>query len=354
MTFFRRLLFFSVMILLSHGLFVCSWSDEIRYAGEMSYLPVGAAISAMGDAGVALPGRAVSSHWNPAASSMSSDFEISAEYANLFWGLSHHGVFAFAAPIQNSMGFSGLWIPYYSGMITKWDTLSGTYLERLHDPNLRPDGSGVGYLYNTHQMIVLSLSRLFPLSMPRAAASGLPRSADFAAGINFRGLWQTMHLDDKVRLGMNATFDIGMLVRFGIDYDFARKIVSRQLTLGFSWRNIVPSQITWTHSDDGSGKREYREPVHGVQMYGITYTDKSGIAGANWVISGAIQNGYSLTYHIGLEGEFWETVSFRAGLSDKVPTMGAGIRYRNYHLDYAFRFDQLDHSPLRLSFGVKF
>jgi hypothetical protein len=47
-------------------------------------------------------------------------------------------------------------------------------------------------------------------------------------------------------------------------------------------------------------------------------------------------------------------VAFRAGLSDKTVTLGAGIVYKAYCFDYAFSFDDLDNSPVRLSLGYSF
>ncbi len=346
----RKLLLLLLVII---GQMAYLTADEIRYAGEVANLPVGANIAAMGNTGVSLPLKATSSYWNPAAASMLSDTEISVEYANLFLGLAHHGVVAFHLPIQNSMAVSAIWIPYYSGLITAWDSLSGTYLERLHNPDLRSDGSADGYFYNANNILVLSLARLFSISLPRAVGAALPRTADIGAGVSFRGLWQTTHIDEKVRLGMNATLDLGLVARVGLDYDFGNREVSRHLTLGLSWRNVVPSHVVWTHSDDGSGQREYREPVHTVQMYGLSYTDLTGLAGADWTVSASIHREYETSYHMGLEGEFWDAVSFRVGVCDRVPTLGAGIRYRNYYLDYAFRFDRLDVSAVRVNLGLK-
>ncbi|MDG5814812.1 hypothetical protein QA601_06980 [Chitinispirillales bacterium ANBcel5] len=329
--------------------------SEIRYAGEMMHLPVGSDVAAMGNSGVSLATRATSAYWNPAASSMLSEFEVSLEYANLFWGLAHHGVIALHMPLENAgIGLSALLIPFYSGTIQKWDTLSGTFQQRLHNPDLRADGSSDGHFYNTSTMMVVSLGRLFSIPLPRSAAGDLPLVMDVGSGVNFKGTWQTTNIDDKVRVGMNATLDLGVLMRFGVDYDFNYKKLSRFISLGVSLRNVIPSKMMWSHSDDGSGKREYKEPVHGTQHFGISYSDYSGFWGADWILTVSVIRNYAQTYHFGVEAEFWNTVSFRVGLSDKVPTLGTGVKFRNYFLDYAFRFDKLEYSPVRITMGFNF
>lgn len=332
------------------------WGDslEIRYAGEILHIPVGADVAAMGDAGVVLPRRAVSVHWNPASAGMLESYEASLEYAGLYWGMSHHGAVAFHAPLRGETGMTGLIIPFYSGAITTYDTLTGTYHERLLDPSKRADGTGTGVLTDNQNLFLLALGKRFSIPMPRSSFSGKPLSIDFGIGGAFRGLTHTIKYDEKVRMGMNANIDAGFLARIGLDYDFQAKETIRSITFGATFKNFIPGNVSWAHSDDGSGKGEYREPLKAIQYYGVAYADESQLLGGDWVFSLAIHNDYQVSYHGGVEALFWDIAAFRAGFSDGVPTLGAGVRYRNYFFDYAFRFDPVDISPLRVVAGVVF
>ncbi|MFP4163807.1 MAG: hypothetical protein ACLFQB_02225 [Chitinispirillaceae bacterium] len=329
-------------------------SLEVRYAGEILHIPVGADVAAMGDVGVVLPRRAVSVHWNPASAGMLRRYEASLEYAGLYWGLSHHGAAAFHTPLQDETGITGLVMPFYSGAITTYDTLPGTLHERLLDPSKRADGSGTGVLTDNQTLFLLALGKMFSFPIPRSTFAGQPRTVDVAFGGAFRGITHTIKYKEKVRMGMNANIDAGIVARVGLDYDFNTKETVRFLTLGATFKNFIPGKVTWAHSVDESGIGEYSEPLKAIQYYGIAYEDRSQLFGGDWVFALSIHNDYEVSYHGGVEAVFWDIAAFRAGFSDGVPTLGAGITYQNYFFDYAFRFDPVDISPLRVVAGVVF
>jgi len=152
-----------------------------------------------------------------------------------------------------------------------------------------------------------------------------------------------------LRMGVNVNCDAGLVLRIGLDYDLSSQTVSREIYAAASLRDALGTQVTWLHSPDN-----YQEKVDRLQYYGVSYVDKTGILAAHWTVSLAIEKSYELTYHGGIEALFWEMLAFRAGMSDKVPTLGAGVRYKRYYLDYAFSFDDVASSPLRLSLGCWF
>ncbi len=336
-------------------LFVVSASGDsldILYADEILHIPVGADISAMGDAGVVYPRRAIAAHWNPAASGMLDRYEASVEYAGLYWGLSHHGALAFHAPLQGATGITALVIPFYSGAIATFDSLPGTFHERLLDPSKRADGSGTGVITDNQNLFLLSLGKKLSFPMPRSDAAGQPRDIVLALGLGFRGITHIIRENQKVRMGMNANIDAGMLLQIDLDYDFVSKQTVRQLLMGAAFKNFIPGKVNWAHSDDGSGLREYSEPLKPVQYLGISYNDISKILGADWLVSLELHKDYDVSYHGGIEAVFWDLAAFRAGFSGSTPTLGAGVRYRNYFFDYAFRFDPVAVTALRVSAGI--
>jgi hypothetical protein len=322
-------------------------AEEIRYAADLTHLPAGADIAAQGDVGVVLPDRAVSSYWNPAASSYLSTYELSAEVADLYSGLSQQGCFSVHVPMQNKTGVAVTYIPFLSGDIERQDSLDGTYQQRLFDQNLRADGTNKGLFQNNQHLLLLSIGKLFTFQLPRTAGTGFPLPLDIGMGVNLKGLWQVMNPDEKIRMGMNANLDAGFISRIGVDYNILKQEISREVMIGFTIRDFLPSKVMWVNSPVG-----YSEQTHVSYYSGIAFADRSGDLGFNYKISLSLEKEYKVTYHAGLEAEFWDIVSFRAGISDRTPTLGAGIRYKRCFLDYAFRFDELDISYLRLSLGV--
>jgi hypothetical protein len=303
----------------------------------------------MGDAGVAVPLDAAGVFWNPASHAYVKQYEISAEYARLYGGLSTQGDAAFHVPLQEQMSVDAFYVRYQSGAIKEWDSLPGTELQRLEDPSLRPDGSYNSLFYNDQNLAVLSLAKIFPMPIPRPEGYSYPLPVDLSAGVSFKGFWQTLNPEGKVRMGMNINCDAGLLLHVSIDYDLAKKQVDRELFVGATVKDFLGTSVVWLHSPDN-----YQEIVDMTQYYGISYIDRTRLLGANWLVSFALEKSYDVTYHAGIEAEFFDLIALRVGLSQNVWTCGAGVTYRNYSLDYAFRFDDIDYSPLRLALRVSF
>jgi hypothetical protein len=329
------------------------WADstetDIRYAAELDQLPTGCRTAAMGNSGVSQPFDASGIFWNPAASSFTKSYDMSAEYASLYGGLSSQACAAFRAPLQDNMSVGILYEPFFSGDINLWDTLEGTYLERLMDASKRTDGSSSGVFTNTQHNLSISFARLFNVPVPRPTSYSYPLPIEFSAGIGFKGYWQTMNPDKKLRMGMNVNCDAGLMLHIGIDYDLLKKNVSREIYAGFSVKDFLGTKVIWIHSPTN-----YQEKVDRTEYFGLSYIDKTGIAGADWTVALGGERSYTTIFQGGIEARFWNILSFRAGLSDQTFTTGVGISYKKYQLDYAFSFDDLAYSPLRLSLGYSF
>ena len=330
----------------------CAYGQDVasvRYAAELDNLPASCRAASMGDAGVALPLDAAGVFWNPSAHAYIKSYELSAEYAKLYGGLSSQGCAAIHVPLQEQMSVDAFYTRFQSGTISQWDTLPGTELARLADPSLRADGSSNGSFTNDQNLLVLSIARVFPMPVPRVTTYSYPLPVELSGGINFKGFWQTLNPWGQVRMGMNINADAGVLLRVGIDYDLVKKQVSREFYAGLDVRNFLGTRMVWLHSPDN-----YQETVDMSESFGVSYIDRTRILGATWIATFAVLRDYGYTYHGGLEAQFADMISFRVGVSEKTFTCGAGVTFKNYSLDYAYRFDEIAPSPLRLSLRVAF
>lgn len=322
---------------------------DIWYAAELNRMPAGCRSVAMGNCGVAQPFDAASIVWNPAAASFARSTELSAEYASLYGGLSSQACAAFRAPLQDGMGVGITYEPFFSGDINQWDSLPGTYLQRQMDPSLRADGSSRGIFTNTQNTLSLILAKLFTLPIARPTSYSYPLPIELAAGLGFKGYWQTMNPKGKLRMGMNVNCDLGLLLHIGIDYDVLKKAVCREFFAGISVKDALGTKVMWLHSPT-----DYQEKVQAAEYFGFSYVDKTSILGAHWTVTVGGERSYTTVFHGGIEAQYWDMVAFRAGLSDKTATLGVGVTYKAYCLDYAFSFDDIAYSPLRLSLGYAF
>lgn len=331
------------LLLITFYTTLCATSnDSIRYGADMTHLPFGSDIAAMGDAGVVLPRRAIATLWNPATAALLQRYECSAEIADLYHSMSQQACFSAAAPVQQQYGAAINYVPFFSGAIEQYDSLSA------YDQNSGlTEYTPKGYFQNNQHMIVLALGKKIALQLPRRAGTELPLPFDIAVGSNLKGYIQTMNPDSRLRMGMGANIDVGFLGRIGLDYDIRTLKSNREILLGATLRDILPNDIIWIYSPS-----DYTEPFHISQYYGIAYTDRSNDFPGNWTLALSLQKEYVVTYHGGVEAEFWNTVVFRAGFSDRVPTVGAGVHYEQYFIDYAFRFDEIGFSYIRVAVGL--
>jgi hypothetical protein len=196
---------------------------------------------------------------------------------------------------------------------------------------------------------MLALAKRFNLPVPRPTSYSYPLPMELAIGLSFKGYWQTMNIQKKMRMGMNFNCDVGCLLHIGVDYDILKQRTSREIFAGISVKDALGTKVIWLHSPS-----DYQERVDRVEYVGFSYVDKTGILGANWTLTIAGERFYKKTIHCGIEAQFWNMIAFRAGLSDKIPVLGMGVQYKKISLDYAFSFDDLAYSPVRLSLGYVF
>jgi hypothetical protein len=321
---------------------------EIRYAAELNHVVQDAMVTAMGDAGTALPLTPASVFWNPAAPAFLRSFQFSAEYGDLYGGLSHTGCFVFKTPIQDQMSFAALYVPFYSGDHEFHHALPQSFAE-MQENGTWPDGEPEGTFGNNQHLAGLTVARLFPLPVPRPGGFNTPFPVDAGAGCTFKWHWQIINPEGIRKMGMNVNLDIGGILRIGAQYDIARREVIREILLGAAIKDAVPSRMMWMYTEE-----PYQEIVDMSSYFGIAYIDKTGLLWVDWTISAAIKKSYEQTYHGGLEITAFDIVSVRAGMSGRTPTLGAGIAYKRLSFNYAIRFEEIAISPVRLSLGIVF
>ena len=306
----------------------------------------------MGDAGVVLPWHASSIIWNPAASSFIRQYEVSAEGADLYQTLAQQGCFAGSAPLKKNLSTAVSYQPFYSGLLRQYDSIpDAAYFSGLtqHKPT--------GYFKNYHHTAHFSLSRIFSMKFPRLTSTSLPKPLDIAIGTSLKMYLQTMDPGGRMHIGMGYNADLGIITRLGLDFDIRKNRVSRELYFGASLRDILPTEVIWAYSGNEHwlySPEGYREPYRFAQYYGIAFTDRSGDLFANWTFALSLHKEYEVSYHGGIEAQFWEKVFFRAGFSDKTPTLGAGVQFPRFYIDYAFRVEEIALSFARLTVGFTF
>lgn len=349
----RALILKIILLILNLHFFNLFAEDEIRYTADVFRLPVGADVAAMGDVGVVLLRRVYSTLWNPAAASFIDRYEITMEGADLYGHLSQHGCIAATAPIHKNIGAAISYQPFYSGIIEEYDSVSSSVIEsgiKTFSPT--------GYFKNYHHLFTLSSARKVSYILPRVSETDIKRTADFAAGLNIKAYLQTMNPKGYRYIGAGYNFDLGLAARIVLDTDLKSGEMRREFVAAATIRDFFPSKVRWVSSVKTrlyNSPQNYTEPFSSSQYYGIAYVDKSGDFFVDLTLALSLHKEYGeVTYHGGIEAEILKMVSFRLGFSDRIPTLGSGVRYKNFFIDYALRFDEINPSYIRLTLGLFF
>jgi len=327
-------------------------------------MPLGAVTQAMGNTGVALGKNVSALFWNPSVIAFSDSFTCSIEGARLYNGLSHHAGAFLSVPLREQVNTALLYSGFFSGPIKKYSPLQGSFPERIADEDLRANGSYDGVFVNNHHIVILTFAKDYRLRFSRTAGIAIPRPILLGFGVNVKFYGQTMNPDNIQHVGMNLNMDAGCVLRIGVDYDLKENEIARALNIGLSMKNIVPSDMIWLDSED-----EYTEEVDPSFYFGVSFDDHRGIRDIitytvalsyhrEMVEKNDFENGarivYGNSYHGGLEIVLLKKVFIRAGVSDKIPVLGAGIRFGKIKIDYSFSFDEIDYSPVRLALSAIF
>ncbi len=345
------------------ALILCAFStvysgDTLLYSAPLVQLPVGARALGMGDCAVAVAADAFSIHDNPAAAALVSSHEIGIEGASLYGNISQHASAALVASMENTFNFGALYSVFLSGDIPRFPSL---------DPGERSDGMAHGYFRDTHHYGLITLAQAYEIPVYRISRiEQLPLPLEIAAGCNIKSYYHSINFSNTQHAGAYVNCDLGALLRVALDYDFKSRTIKRQVHLGFSIKDALPTKMTWLNSPF-----QYEEPIYHTELYGISYQDKSGFLHADWLVCGAIRRSlrekisrthtssdsttaFLPSYFTGIEARYFDALSLRGGYSAQNFTVGAGLEYRSIRIDYAFIFSAPSASPARISCIVRF
>ena len=319
-------------------------NDDVRYVAEMDRLISGNEIVSMGGCGVALPASPFAVLANPALPGLDRHWRADCEGVKTFGGISSLGAASGSIPVTKDLAIAGTYRAFFSGPITQYDSLS--LPEEQARLNYPVDGyKGRGTFRNNQHAITVSAARNFAINIPRPSDFALPLPIDLSGGISARSLIHTLDPAGRERMGMLVNIDAGFALRFGFDWDIADNAARREFIIAASLQNLLPTQMMWLYSD-------YAEPSRMTRSYGLSFTDRSGfLHGAYTGTMGFISHEDEVSGHIGLDAEFFDVVSFRAGYGTKTWALGAGLRWKWIHVDYALTFDELAYTVVRFGVG---
>lgn len=282
-----------------------------KYAGEFQELQVGARASAMGGTGIAQFGDPTVLYFNPAGT-----FFISRSahlmHAENFAGVVKNDFGAIVLPRGNmSLGFG-----------VQYVHTSGIKLTTLPDTTLDPGSGNVPIPYDT----VGTADFLFYIN-------GSKGNDRFSVGANIKVFYR----DLNAITGYGGGLDLG--VAYKVEY----------LRVGLAVRDFVLSPLIWS-----SGTKETILPkiALGVAPVLLLRAINSTVTLEADIVKTIDVVGFDV--NLGLEYGYRDLLFGRMGIYRGNYTLGIGLQYKKFSLDYAFMAHPDLNNSNKLSAGIRF
>lgn len=271
--------------------------------GARAWGMAGAAIASVADEGA--------TYWNPAMLGLVGGHDLGIAYANLIPGVdARQSYLAYAQPIKQG---------------------------QADEPGLEHALHAVGAIYG-NLVLELADGQTYSENMLRISYAYTPLYF-MSFGVSFAGLHTSSDIPNFG--GQGTALDIGL-----------RLALTQKFTFAVVVRNVL-SQLSF---EDGTELSLPRAVV-----FGVAYRVRD-----NLVLEGDLESKYGGVSRAILGGEYTvydEVLAVRAGgaaltsgENRTIPYLGAGVRFRGFHFDYAVDFDMeeaFDNSQ-RVSLGLEF
>ncbi len=333
----------SIVLIALSLLSIHSFADDIYYTAEMDRIVSGCKTIALGGCGAAIPDAPFAALANPALPGLDNHWRLDLEGSKLY-GLSNFGAAEATVPLTKDAAASLSYRAFFSGPMNTYDSLSQPY-DQMREQYPVDGYKSTGTIRDNFHAVTVSAARNFRVHVPRPSGFALPLPVDLSGGLGGRLLIQDFNPNGRERLGMMVNLDAGLAIRIGFDWDITVERARRELTIAAMYQDFLPTSMTWLYS-------QYKEKSSMNQAYAISYIDDSQFLHGRYTVTiGVTKQERDVFGHTGVEAQFFDIVSFRGGYGDQHWTVGAGLKYKHIHTDYAITFDELAYTLIRFGLG---
>jgi hypothetical protein len=301
-------------------------AQDRRYAAASLDLGIGARPLALGSAAAAMQGGPELFRYNPASLGLCKGREIGLMYAPTFGSLSepmatlHYVGGAFSLPGGGSVALH--WTRFSVDDIPLYPKLSGdSFLDRLRDPSLRPDGTPEGYFKDTEDAFYLSFARLFRFNLPLGWLY-TDLAMEVPVGLNIKILHQSLYERSASGLGI----DLGTMVKFNLGQLLQNRRLG-DLTVGLSALDLTRTSLVWDN------QRE--EKIEVALLWGAAYSQAIPFQQSRLTLFWSVKEKEERNALFGMEFTI-KGAALRLGYNEAGLTAGTGLHWRRMRIDYAF------------------
>ena len=141
-------------------------------------------------------------------------------------------------------------------------------------------------------------------------------------GLNFKLLRQNLGQASASGMGI----DVGMMIKFNLG-TLANQRQLGDMSFGLSYLDITQTAIIWN--------TEHKDRIHQTFMFGMSYSQLLWFSQSSLNFYYSYYQKYEQQHLTGIEFAI-KGVALRVGKNDVGITVGAGIHWRRFFVDYAF------------------
>lgn len=333
-----------LIIIISLALVCVSPLIAGRYAGDFMMIGAGVRALGMGGAFAALADDGSAVYWNSAGLSQIRDSEVSAMHAFLYNGLATYDNFSFVQPLPNqvSIAFNATLlnvseIPYFDERY-----LIGTNVDqRINDYNY--------HLPGVPDSEFDALDALYQFSFAKnihydANMGWLFFEVPF--DFSFGGTLKLIDRNIMDNSGTGTGLDFGFRAKSDLAVIFDQEYLG-DIAFGANFQDIGGTEISW------DTQSEMRDEILFNSKIGVAVMQPLPALDSSVTLAYDYDYVYEGTSHYGVEWDYKERGSLRAGYYDKNFSAGASIKLYGVMLDYALITNPIGLTN-RLGLRVKF
>jgi hypothetical protein len=297
-------------------LLIINFSSATGYAGDFEEFGASARALALGGAYVAVVSDASAIYYNPAASSLVKSPQLFFLHSeNYTGGIVQNNFISYVLPSDQQT----------YGVAVLSNRVPDIKITKLPYPNLPPSDTNRPYI----DKIVNASDWVGYLNYAQAL------NANFNIGANIKFIYRSLGIGSGFGVGL----DIGSIYKIAPDFN-----------LGIKFTNLTTSPLFWS--------TKTRETILPKIVAGLSKSVK--FENSSIMLAGDLESNFDdfhLNTNLGIEYQYKNTLSFRAGLYHYNPCFGIGLAYKKIFIDYAYvsRFYEEDlGGSQKFSGGIRF
>jgi hypothetical protein len=295
------------------------------YAGSFLQIPVGARALGQGGAYTAIADDGTAFYWNPSGVSLVENKLLSGMYSSQYGSIGSPGAnFYFAGwtmPV-GSFGVSANWVRLAINDIPLLPDLR-EYRSLEQRYRLVRAAQGGETFSDVEDAFVFTFARDTKLDL-NLGWSYFKLPIEVPIGVNLKLLRQNLYDNEATGIGI----DVGAMIRLNLrDFFFSEHWPT--LSVGASLRDIGDTRLTWNRT-------QRTESIGATSSYGIAIVQPRVAIDSRLTLSYDIDSRDEATSSFGAELKYKRQFSVRGGINESTVTVGAGVDFNFFDVDYAY------------------